>query len=31
MSASVEPGWDTGIVKTLERGNAAAIAAMGAA
>lgn len=31
MSASVEPGWETGIVKTLERGNAAAIAAMGAA
>jgi len=31
MSASVEPGWETGIVKTHERGNAAAIAAMGAA
>lgn len=31
MSASIAPGWDSGIVKTLERGNAAAIAAMGAA
>ena len=31
MSRSVEPGWESGIVKTLERGNAAAIAAMSAA
>jgi NAD(P)-dependent dehydrogenase (short-subunit alcohol dehydrogenase family) len=31
MSSTVAPGWDTGIVKMLERGNAAAIAAMGAA
>lgn len=31
MSSTVAPGWDTGIVKTLERGNAAAITAMGIA
>ena len=31
MSAALEPAWENGIVKALERGNAAAIAAMGAA
>jgi NAD(P)-dependent dehydrogenase (short-subunit alcohol dehydrogenase family) len=31
MSAGIEQAWDSGVVKLLERGNAAAIAAMGAA